>query len=342
MTSEQLELVSYPERTSGLSDSHAKTSALPESKKDLPANVVLSFLQLQGLLETSKKKIDPASYSLRTLKTYLALMGDGTFSSFKLSWTKSGTTSNGTFSTQPRSCLSTGSVSILSDILEDEVPDTFFLSETAMKNLLASPNKSLTPLQQDTGKHKEADRTLLKVGRRVKQVGNISNSESFGGNPQIGRVYDPTGLAPALNTMQGGGREPKILIKEATRKGYAEGYEGDSVNLSQPNSKTRRGRVGKQIANTLETGLNQGVIIKVKAAYHLVIDGVEYALRIRKLTPLECWRLQGFTDEQFRKAEQVNSNSQLYKQAGNSVSVPVVYEVAKRLKISSYSSNMNK
>ena len=54
-------------------------------------------------------------------------------------------------------------------------------------------------------------------------------------------------------------------------------------------------------------------------------------MRIRKLTPLECWRLQGFTDEQFYKAQSVNSNSQLYKQAGNSVSVPVVYQIAKKL-----------
>lgn len=191
----------------------------------------------------------------------------------------------------------------------------------------------------------------------VNQVGNIMESKSFGGNPQTGRVYDSNGLAPALNTMQGGGREPKILIKEATSKGYAEGYEGDSVNFGQPNSKTRRGRVGKQVANTLETSLNQGVIVPVLTPDRLVKrqngrrfktngepmftlntqdrHGVTDWLRIRKLTPLECWRLQGFTDEQFRKAEQVNSNSQLYKQAGNSVSVPVVYEVAKRLKINS-------
>lgn len=112
-----------------------------------------------------------------------------------------------------------------------------------------------------------------------------------------------------------------LAIKEATKMGYAEGYEGDSINISQPNSKTRRGRVGKQRANTLETGLTQGVI--------------ESDLRIRKLTPLETWRLQGFTDEQFYKAQAVNSNSQLYKQAGNSVSVPVVYAVAKHLKINS-------
>lgn len=169
--------------------------------------------------------------------------------------------------------------------------------------------------------------------QKVKQIGNIVETSSFGGNPQVGGVYDPEGLSPALNTMQGGGREPKILIKEATKKGCAEGYEGDSVSFSQPNSKTRRGRIGAQITNTLETGLNQGAIIKVKDTYRLVINGIEYAIRVRKLTPLECWRLQGFTDEQFYKAQAVNSNSQLYKQAGNSVSVPVVYAVAKHLNI---------
>lgn len=106
-----------------------------------------------------------------------------------------------------------------------------------------------------------------------------------------------------------------MLIKEATKKGFAEATIGDSVNISQPNSKTRRGRVGNQKANTLETSLNQGVVVP--------------GLRIRKLTPLECWRLQGFTDEQFYKAQAVNSNSQLYKQAGNSVTVDVVFEIAK-------------
>ena len=108
-----------------------------------------------------------------------------------------------------------------------------------------------------------------------------------------------------------------ILIKEATKQGYAEAEIGDSVNLSHPNSKTRRGRVGKQIANTLLTGESQGV--------------VEPDFRIRKLTPRECWRLQGFPDWAFDKAQEVNSNSQLYKQAGNSVTVNVITAIAKEL-----------
>lgn len=167
-------------------------------------------------------------------------------------------------------------------------------------------------------------------------------------------VLSPNGISTILNTMSVGGREPKITIREATKKGYSEAQVGDSVNISQPNSKTRRGRVGKQQANTLETGLNQGVVVPVitpdrmnkrqngrrfkengDPAFTLNTQdrhGIYDGLRIRKLTPRECWRLQGFPDWAFDKAQEVNSNSQLYKQAGNSVTVPVIYEIAKRFK----------
>ncbi|MGY4559449.1 DNA (cytosine-5-)-methyltransferase [Bacillus thuringiensis] len=176
------------------------------------------------------------------------------------------------------------------------------------------------------------------------------------GKDQIRRVYGTEGISPCLTTMQGGGQEPKILalrgrynengltkqqaefrnddvtntlttvtkdnlllIKEATKKGYAEAQIGDSINFSVPGSKTRRGRVGKGVAQTLDTACNQA-IIEDKPPY-----------RIRKLTPRECWRLQGFPDSAFDKAQEVNSDSQLYKQAGNSVTVPVIYEIAKKL-----------
>ena len=134
---------------------------------------------------------------------------------------------------------------------------------------------------------------------------------------QCGVVYETDGIAPTIRAYQGGGLEPKIRVKEATSKGYTEAEVGDSVNLSHPNSKTRRGRVGKQVANTLLTGESQGVI--------------EPDFRIRKLTPRECWRLQGFPDWAFDKAQEVNSNSQLYKQAGNSVTVNVIAAIAKEL-----------
>lgn len=143
-------------------------------------------------------------------------------------------------------------------------------------------------------------------------AGNLAGSHE-----QNGRIYDVNGISPTLNTMQGGDRQPKICVREATKQGYAEANVGDSVNLAHPNSKTRRGRVGKQIANTLLTGESQGV--------------VEPSFRIRKLTPRECWRLQGFPDWAFDKAQEVNSNSQLYKQAGNSVTVNAIKEIARYL-----------
>ncbi|HEM0756029.1 TPA: DNA (cytosine-5-)-methyltransferase [Listeria monocytogenes] len=138
-----------------------------------------------------------------------------------------------------------------------------------------------------------------------------------GSHEQNSRVYGLEGVSPTLTTMQGGGQEPKIKVKEATKKGFAEAYPGDSINISRPDSETRRGRVGKQLANTLLTGEEQAV--------------VENDFRIRKLTPLECWRLQGFPDWAFDRATEVNSNSQLYKQAGNSVTVNVIEAIAKKL-----------
>lgn len=178
--------------------------------------------------------------------------------------------------------------------------------------------------------------------QKVRSIGNIHPS----GKGMNGEVYESTGLDPTLTTNKGEGvkiiqrahgynkggehdiaptltrnsyHENNVLkITEATSQGYAEAEVGDSVNLSHPNSKTRRGRVGKQIANTLLTGESQGV--------------VEPDFRIRKLTPRECWRLQGFPDWAFDKAQEVNSNSQLYKQAGNSVTVNVIAAIAKELK----------
>lgn len=112
-------------------------------------------------------------------------------------------------------------------------------------------------------------------------------------------------------------QDKKLKIREATTKGYTEAGIGDSVNIANINSKTKRGRVGNQIANTLLASEQQGVV------------GSDY--RIRRLTPRECWRLQGFPDSAFDKAQAVTSNSQLYKQAGNSVTVNVIAEIAKRL-----------
>ena len=105
-------------------------------------------------------------------------------------------------------------------------------------------------------------------------------------------------------------------VRTANKQGYDIATNGDSIDLAYPNSTTRRGRVGHGVSKTLATGDTMGTM---------------QDLRIRKLTPKECWRLMGFDDEDFNKAEKVCSNSQLYKQAGNSIVVNVLEGILKNL-----------
>lgn len=128
-----------------------------------------------------------------------------------------------------------------------------------------------------------------------------------------------------------------VKVAEATKQGYSECRVGiDTVNLSVTGSKTRRGRVGKEIANTLDTSCNQGIFVQVSE--ELVVYAVWYEkyqcyIAIRKLTPKECFRLQGWSDDYFKKAQFVNSDSQLYKQAGNGVTVTVIETIARKMNV---------
>ncbi len=243
----------------------------------------------------------------------------------------------------------------LVDILEKDVDESYYLSEEKTRKLTLNEDLS----------------------------GRLNHYDYR----DVDSVHSVNKVSPTLNTMQGGDRQPKIAVREATKKGYAVAEQGDSVNVSYPTSKTRRGRVGKQVAQTLQAGeVNQGVVIDdtqnfdgvrmykeiaptlrsgrsglktivtdkkqneiLGVGHHPFSKKLEFNgykticptlvatdykapktaltknLRIRKLTPLECWRLQGFTDEQFYKAKSSGvSNSQLYKQAGNAVTVNVV------------------
>lgn len=122
------------------------------------------------------------------------------------------------------------------------------------------------------------------------------------------------GISNTLTSVQ---KDNYLAIPEATAKGYAEAHEEDSVNLAVPNSQTRRGRVGNQIANTLDTGCQQGVVLNY---------------RIRKLTPRECFRLMGVEDADIDKLLSAGiSNSQLYKCAGNSIVVDTLYHIMRKM-----------
>jgi DNA (cytosine-5)-methyltransferase 1 len=107
-----------------------------------------------------------------------------------------------------------------------------------------------------------------------------------------------------------------IKVRNGTKQGFQLAEVGDSVDLSYPSSLTRRARVGKGIAHNLSCSCQMGAV---------VWNG--RVVKIRRLTPKECFRLQGFSDDLFEKAKAVNSDAQLYKQAGNGVTVPVVYAI---------------
>ena len=209
-----------------------------------------------------------------------------------------------------------------------------------------------------------------KEPRSVGVVCNVNPS----GKGMNGNVYDSNGLNPTLTTNKGEGNkiaipvltpdraekrqngrrfkedgEPMftltgqdrhgiaIEVKEATKQGYAECRVGiDSVNFSMPNSKTRRGRAGQEVANTLDTSCNQGIFVQVSeelTVYAVWYEKYQCYIAIRKLTPKECFRLQGWSDDYFEKAQFVNSDSQLYKQAGNGVTVTVIEAMARKMNV---------
>ena len=266
----------------------------------------------------------------------------------------------------------------LKDMLEDNVDEKYYLSDKAI-------NGRLTTNYQ-----------------KYKLEENIINDKDI--HPTILARYEGA---------------PTLYINNATKKGFIEANEGDGIDLTQPNSNTRRGRVQKELCQTITTQNNLGVVIKKdtenyieceekgkldidcrafkedkisgsimttpknkvllkeKLCTDLVEQGIvkegdvvnhSYTtsrtkdfhiensknnnicatlttrpdtlgvtvkqlddLRIRKLTPKECWRLMGFDDKDFNKASKVNSNSQLYKQAGNSIVVNVLEEIIESL-----------
>lgn len=197
----------------------------------------------------------------------------------------------------------------------------------------------------------------------IKLIGQMDNTtdNTF---ESANRVYGSDGISPTIPTSCGGGHTPKVmecvamrgrengqqleirpdecvnsittvqkdnmvLIRQATKQGVIPCEIGGVADLNYPDSKTRRGRVqgNGQICPTLTTEN----IPSVLEEWTWEIDGEIYLIRIRKLTPRECWRLMGFTDEDFDKAEKTNSNTQLYKQAGNSICIPVLEAVFKQM-----------
>ena len=332
----------------------------------------------------------------------------------------------------------------LKDMLEDEVDEKYYLSDEMVDKIKASN------FMQERKRIQEKEYCDTLLARDWKEPKCVEVNRKYGvfdtekSKHQAGSVYDENGLSPTLDTMQGGWRQPCIEIKEATKQGYKEAYDGDGVNISS-RMKYQRGNVQKESIQTLTTsgGNDRGVVVSDKPRKDIKelekyceycgkqlerkrfngrledftvfknrkycnrecmrkdwvkigdnhnqsysnahttarkinelilhkevcelcgsdtnldihhIDGnwqnnnldnlmclcrschTRYErnkdkteLRIRKLTPREVWRLMGFDDEDFEKASKVNSNTQLYKQAGNSICVPVLEAILSNL-----------
>lgn len=239
----------------------------------------------------------------------------------------------------------------LKDVLEDNVDERYYLSDEQVSRIKLSTFNQARQRIQDSDVAQTLCARDFKDPKCVR-VGGLYDKE--GSRHQAGSVYDPNGLCATLSTMQGGNQEPIIVasrgrgenneqqlepnftgttntltsvqkdnyvadpikIKTANIKGYDEATDGDAIDLQYPDSTTRRGRVGHGVSKTLMTSDQMAVVT---------------GYRIRKLTPKECWRLMGFDDADFNKAAQVNSNTQLYKQAGNSIVVNVLEGILKNL-----------
>ena len=380
MTLEQWLPQACQQQTVGVSGSHARTSALPENRQDSADTVLLCFSQLQGLLETQKKKIDPNTCLLRTWKTYLALTG-GDF------------------------------LKLLIEL--DEIGYNAEWQVVNSKDFRVPQNrKRVFIIGHFRGKRTGKILPVTGAGGE-NSISIIGHREGYRRNTQ---VFSQDGITEALSTCQGGGREHHVAIPFCIDMNYGAGiketenvralqaryYKGinkrsgesscvaipvltpDRVNKRQNGRRFKedgepmftltaqdrhgvaigiidtQGRKGKkaepkEICPTLrsETHGNipqvciditgesegqereQGIFVEMPegfVVYAVWSEKYHCYLAIRKLTPRECFRLQGWEDEYFDRAEFVNSDSQLYKQAGNGVTVSVIRAIAEKMK----------
>jgi len=292
----------------------------------------------------------------------------------------------------------------LKDFLEDKVEEKYYLTEKGIGRLIRKNNKLIKESKNPNisaciiaGYHKMDGRNsqYISVPTDIQRIGGLYDTEKQ--TRQAGSIYNIDGVSPTLTTMDGGNKQPFVLVKEGTKKGYAEAQVGDSINISYPKSTTKRGRVGKEVSQTLLTSPSIATLEKIdkpinilhnkisiqdriydtdgiatsiiasnfrgniaekrmfnpynnkeitdiaptqttscgsttsSAAILISEDGTQ-CMRIRKLSPLECWRLMGFDDEDFYNAQSADvSDTQLYRQAGNSIVVNVLEYILQEL-----------
>lgn len=201
---------------------------------------------------------------------------------------------------------------LLKDILEnsEDVPENMFIDPETYKHLLNNlPNQDISYcIDACYWKGSSIDIFLNRSRRQLVQVGSLQKNQKEANN----RVYSSEGIAPCLNSMNGGDRQPKIM------------EEVKPILTPDRLNKRQNGRRIKETDDpsfTLTSQDRHGIVYK---------EGQSY--RVRKLTPLECWRLMGYKDEHFYKSKEAGlSNTKLYERAGRGIVVPMLEEVFKIL-----------
>ena len=236
----------------------------------------------------------------------------------------------------------------LKDLLETNVDNKYYLTEKGIGRLIKKNNKLIREMQNPNisaciiaGYSKMDGRDSQYVAdenNTVKRIGGIYDNEKT--KHQSGSIYNPNGISPTLVDMsKGGSNQPMVLVNEGTNRGFSCATLGDSINISYPNNTRKRGRIGKELSQTIVTAPNIATLemfnpynnrhitdiaptqtancnSTTSSSTVLISENNKYCLRIRKLTPLECFRLMGFDDIDFNKLISIGiSDTQLYKQA---------------------------
>lgn len=243
----------------------------------------------------------------------------------------------------------------LKDLLEDEVDEKYYLSDELLNYFLR--NNKVQEFKGNNFSFGYSDGNVIansvtpKSNARmtdnfvsVKQIGNLTRNANRE-NPNRGRLYDQNGLSPTLGTMEGGNLQPfvPILLGGIGEKKSNNGtqfyqqdrvYSADGVAMAHPANLpdgSYKYAIDEQNKLVRDDGTVGTITTDGSSPKHN--NRVSNGLRIRKLTPRECWRLMGFDDQAFDQAEKVCSNSQLYKQAGNSIVVDVLEKILTNLLI---------
>ena len=382
MTQEKSYLNSYPISIFFWAGSPANRSASQEQEKDLTIQEERCFSRLLELLPLKNLSIS----SSKMFPVCLTMTQAGHLKQSSVHWMSWGMMCAGRYLTAKILEFHNHEIECsLSDILEDNVPEKYYLSRKQAEKLLYKEK----PTQ----------------GERIYSSKGLSCTLTSG----LGGFGGHSGLYLIEDTVNFG-----LPIKSKTKDGYRIAYPGDSIDTAFSGQNSRRGRVGSQVAHTLTTSATQAVFYllperendrishrpltqsvklvgqnksnEMDACVHFIDlnpdpklteiarcitarqdsgisnreaehsgvfvensdvldDNEKFAVafvepngevhidRIRKLTPRECWRLQGFTDEQFDKAKATGlSDSRLYKMAGNAVTVNVISEIGKIIK----------